>query len=193
MGSNGNGRSVGISSHLTNVQLSDEEISSILRNRAAVLAQVPGTATDTDSIDQFVTYRLGKERYGIDVKFVEEIQPLRDLTLIPCTPEFIIGAVNIRGSILPVIDVKKFFNMPEAKITTANKVIVIRIEDIQLGILADSVNEVVEVAAAAIEPQLATLSGVHEEFIRGVATGDLIVLDIVALAQDKRLTIHEEA
>src|SRR3989304_2725545 len=73
-----------------------DRINEILTTRAAVLAQVPGV-DQGQTVKQYVTFKLGGERYGLDVSLVEEIQPLKDLTLIPCTPDFVVGAVNIRA------------------------------------------------------------------------------------------------
>jgi len=190
--SNGGNGHPKLQDRLVNLHLDEEEILSILTTRASILARVPGDDSRGQTLRQFVTFNLGEERYGVDVRFVEEIQPLKDLTLIPCTPEFVVGAVNIRGSILPVIDVKKFFNIPEVGIAYFNKVLVIRVGEMHLGILADTVEEVMDLANEDIEPHLATLSGVHEEFIEGVSEGQVIILDIEALANDRRMIIHED-
>ncbi len=187
----GNGHSK-LKDRLVDLHLDEEQVLNILTTRASVLARVPGDAGKEQTLTQYVSFQLGEERYGLDVRFVEEIQPLRDLTLIPCTPDFVVGAVNIRGSILPVIDVKKFFGIPEAGIADFNKVLVIRVGEMHLGILADTVEEVLDLASEDIEPQLATLSGAHEEFIKGVSEGQVIILDIEALANDRRMVIHED-
>ena len=190
--SNGGNGNPQLRDRLVDLQLDEEQIQTILTTRATVLAQVPGQTDQGRTLKQYVTFKLGDERYGLDVRFVEEIQPLKDLTLIPCTPDFVVGAVNVRGSILPVVDVKKFFGIPEAGITDFNKVLVIRIGEMHMGILADTVEEVLDLANEDIEPQLATLSGAHEEFIKGVSRGQVIILDIEALANDRRMVIHED-
>src|SRR3990172_12755205 len=128
-GGNGNPR---LKDRLFDLYLDEVEIQKILTARAATLAQIPGQMDQGLTLKQYVTFKLGDERYGVDVSFVEEIQPLKDLTLIPCTPDFVVGAVNIRGSILPVVDVKKFFGIPEAGIADFNKGLAIRVGEMHL-------------------------------------------------------------
>lgn len=188
-GGNGNQK---LKDRLFDMHLTDEQIQEVLTTRATILARTPGLADEGRTTKQYVTFNLGDERYAVDVAFVEEIQPLKELTLIPCTPDFVIGAVNIRGGILPVIDVKKFFGIPEAGVVDFNKVLVIHVGDMHLGMLADTVEEVLDLADEDIEPQLATLSGAQEEFIKGVSQGQVIILDIEALANDRRMIIHED-
>ena len=191
MSSSNGGNGSRLKDLMIQAEFDPDRINEILTTRAAVLAQVPGV-DQGQTVKQYVTFKLGGERYGLDVSLVEEIQPLKDLTLIPCTPDFVVGAVNIRGSILPVIDIKRFFGIANIDSADFKKVLVTRIGDMQMGILADAVEEVLELATKDIEPQLATLSGAQEEFIQGVAEGQVIILDIVALANDRRMIIHED-
>jgi purine-binding chemotaxis protein CheW len=177
---------------LFSLQLAEAETENILTRRAAVLAQAPTEHDDVKTINKYLTVRLGSELYAVEVRYVKEIRPLKELTLIPCTPTFIAGAVNVRGSILPVLDIKKFFNIATAGIVDLNKIIVVEVDDIQVGLLADGVDEVMDVDTADIDLELANLSGVHEEFIRGVVGADIVVLDIRALVSDRRMVIHED-
>jgi purine-binding chemotaxis protein CheW len=193
MGSTNGGQNGSIlENRLFGLQLAEGETEDILSRRAGVLAQAPTESDDVKTVNKYLTVRLGSELYAIEVRYVKEIRPLKELTLIPCTPTFIAGAVNVRGSILPVLDVKKFFNIATAGIIDLNKVIVIEVDDIQIGLLADGVDEVMDVDAADIDLELANLSGVHEEFIRGVVGADIVVLDIKALVSDRRMVIHDD-
>jgi len=189
---NGDQKKRSMMDRFVDVQLEKDEINKVLSVRASMLAQVPNKGEEASSINQYVTVRLGNEHFGLDVRFVREIQPLKDLTLIPCTPDFIVGAVNIRGNILPLLDIKQFFGMPRSNIMDSSKVIVIHDGDLQIGILGDSVEEVVRLATDDIDPQLATLSGIQEEFIRGVSDSHIIILDIEALITDRRIVIQED-
>ena len=85
----------------------------ILRERALALAAEPGeTQTLADSIE-VVEFLLAHERYAVESSYVREVYPLENLTPLPCTPGFVLGIVNLRGEILSVIDLKKFFDLPE--------------------------------------------------------------------------------
>lgn len=169
-----------------------EQFEAILKARAENLAsnEVEGLAAKQHR--RLVVIKLGNETFGIDIANTREIQPLNKVAVIPCTPDWVVGAVNIRGTVTTVIDVRRFFAMPSAQLLEGSKVVVINCADMEFGILADDVCDVLDVPAEAIEPPLATMSGAREEYISGVAPNTLVILDVEALARDGRLTIHEE-
>lgn len=196
---NGNGKSgaglgggLHLLDRLVDINLSESQISRVLEERAATLAKIPGDSQRDTVFKEYVTFHLGEEKYGFDVQLVEEIQLTGGLTKIPCTPDFVVGAVNVRGCILPVLDVKSLFNLPATDSGNAGKIIVISSDKIRMGILADSVDEVLDIGANEISSQISTLSGATEEFIDGVTNEGVIILDMASLAADKRLIIHED-
>lgn len=189
--SNGGTHYTCLMDRLVDLQLNEDQIENVLAERAVLLAQTDDEADNSESAGQYLTFSLGAERYAVDVRFVEEIQPLKNLTIIPCTPDFVVGAVNIRGNIMPVMDIKTFFDIPTTIMEDSHKVIVVGVGDLKLGLAADNVEEVAVIGLESIEPQLATLSGVQEEFIEGVAGGQVIVLDIEALVRDRRMVVNE--
>ncbi|MBC8458697.1 MAG: purine-binding chemotaxis protein CheW, partial [Deltaproteobacteria bacterium] len=119
--------------------LTSEEKKRILKARARVLAR----EADKELLDQdyleVVEFLLAYETYGIESAYVREIYPLTEITLLPGTPPFVRGIVNIRGQILSVIDLKKFFELPEKGLTDLNKIIIIRDDNMGFGVLADAV------------------------------------------------------
>ena len=164
----------------------------ILQARAESLAQSKESDLATLQLRRLVVFRLGQESFGIDIAHAREIQPLTDVTIIPCTPSWVVGAVNIRGTVTTVIDARRFFQMgPRAGLTTS-KVMVINCCDMEFGIVADEVSDVIDVPTGSIQPPLATMAGVREEYISGVGPDMLVILDVEAIAKDNRLTIHEE-
>ncbi len=84
-------------------------------------------------------FLLTHENYGIESVYVREVHPLKELTPLPCTPSFVLGIINVRGQILSVIDLKKFFDLPAQEPTSLNKVIIFHNNRIEFGILADAV------------------------------------------------------
>ncbi len=194
MGSN-NGEKVArnFMDRFVEMHLPDEQIKDILAERAAVLATAPLEEGGSSATSQYVVFRLASERYCMAVTYVEEIQPMKPITVIPGTPMHIVGAVNIRGTILPIIDLRSFLGLGQTDPSDGSKLIVIRAEQLHVGIITDSVEEVFDVAAEEIGSQIATLSGAPEEFMKGVTNNSIIVIDIGALAKDKRLIVHEEA
>lgn len=171
---------------------SPEDRKRILRARADLLARQPGKEQAGDTLE-VVEFMLANERYGIESGYVREVCPLKDYTPLPCTPPFVLGLVNVRGQIISVIDIKKFFELPEKAITDFNKVIIIHDYTMQFGILADSILGVQEIAVRDIQPPLPTLTGIREEYLRGVTGERTVILDAGKLLADKKIIVHEEA
>ncbi|MGA2732443.1 MAG: chemotaxis protein CheW [Syntrophobacteraceae bacterium] len=171
---------------------SPEDRKRILRARADFLARQPGREQAGDTLE-VVEFILANERYGIESGYVREVYPLKDYTPLPCTPPFVIGLLNVRGRIISVIDIKKFFDMPGKGISDLNKVIIIHDYNMEFGILADSILGVQEIAVRDIQPPLPTLTGIREEYLRGVTGERTVILDARKLLADKKIIVHEEA
>ncbi|WP_196594670.1 chemotaxis protein CheW [Pectinatus sottacetonis] len=123
---------------------------------------------------QIVAFKLKREEYGISILNVEEIKRLTDITRVPFTPEFIKGVMNLRGSVLPVIDLKKRIGLPDAEYSDATRIIVVKLEDITVGMIVDAVTEVLAIDSANITNSkqiTSTESEAHSEsnkFITGI-------------------------
>jgi purine-binding chemotaxis protein CheW len=164
----------------------------ILTARAVALAREPhGDDTATASI-MILEFLLAYETYGIELSFVRETRPLRDLTPIPGTPPFVLGVINVRGQILSVIDLKKFFDLPEKGLTDLNKVIIVHDDGMEFGILADAVCGVRSIPLAELQPSLPTLTGIREQYLKGVTKDRLVVLDGGKILSDRMIVVHEE-
>jgi purine-binding chemotaxis protein CheW len=171
---------------------SPEDRKRILRARADLLARQSDRKQAGDTIE-VVEFTLADERYGIESGYVREVYPLRDYTPLPCTPPFVMGLLNVRGRIISVIDMKKFFDMPGKGISDLNNVIIIHDYNMEFGILADSILGVRDIAMRDIQPPLPTLTGIREEYLRGVTARRMVVLDARKLLADKKIIVHEEA
>ncbi|MFZ2444828.1 MAG: chemotaxis protein CheW [Syntrophobacteraceae bacterium] len=171
---------------------SPEESKKILKARADQLARQSGEA-QVGEVIEVVEFMLADERYGIESAFVREVYPLKDYTPVPCTPPFVLGLVNVRGRVLSVIDVKKFFDIPEKGISDLNKVIIIHDPNMEFGILADSILGVRDIALRDIQPALPTLTGIRGDFLKGVTIERTVILDAKKLLADKKIIVHEEA
>jgi purine-binding chemotaxis protein CheW len=163
----------------------------ILRERAGRLAAVDARV-ETGPMLEVLTFQLAGERYAMESSYVRQVFTLRDMTRVPCTPAFVLGIINVRGEICPVIDLKRVFGMPERGLTNATRAIVIRDERLELGIVADVVLQVRALPEASLQPPPATLSGVHAEFVRGVTDEALIVLDAARVLAHPSMVVHEE-
>lgn len=164
----------------------------ILRARArALAAPTAEEAAPTEHIE-VVTFTLAHETYGISLAYVREVYPLHDITPLPGTPPFVAGIVNVHGRVLSVIDIKKFFDLPVKGITDLNKVIVISNGIMEFGILADAILEVKAIPLDGIQSSLPTLTGIREEYLRGVTADRLVILDAPSLLTDSSIVVHEE-
>ncbi len=171
---------------------SEEEKKRILRDRARVLAREPQHEETVTERLEILEFLLAYEKYGVETAYVREVYPLREFTPLPCTPPFVLGIINVRGQILSVIDIKKFFDLPEKGLTDLNKVIILRDDKMEFGILADVVLGVRSVPMSEIQPPLPTLTGIREEYLKGVTTGRLVVLDALKILSAENLIVHEE-
>src|SRR5882724_8355786 len=102
------------------------EAARILRARDHTRARAPRPAPAAGTMLELLEFRLATERYALETRHVQGVHPLRELTPLPCTPPFLLGIVNVRGRILPVLDLKKFFDLPEKGLTDLHRIILIR-------------------------------------------------------------------
>ncbi len=173
----------------------------ILERRARVLARLPTEEAAEGETLHLLTFPLGEERYGVDIALVQEVQPLESQTwsLVPCTSDFIVGAVNIRGRIYSVMDMARFLGLPQRPPSEAAHVLLVQggvqgdEGGMELGILADDVPQVITVSLAEVQPSSATVSTQAQEYVRGVTDDMLIILDLERLLSDPRIIVHEEA
>jgi purine-binding chemotaxis protein CheW len=170
---------------------SPEERKCILKKRAEILAIEKEIKGDPDSLE-VVEFLLANEQYGIESHFIREVCPLKDYTPLPGVPPFVLGLVNIRGRILSVIEIKKFFDMPEKGINDLNKIIIITDGKMEFGILADAILGVRSIALSATGPSLPTLTGIREEFLKGLTVERMVILDAARILADKNIVVHEE-
>lgn len=177
-------------------QTTGEAEKKILHERAELLAREPQKMDSAKERMEVVAFVLGNEKYALAAEHVREIDPLRDFTPIPCTPPFVLGLINVRGQILTVIDIRKFFDLPEKGISNLNKVIIMHAPEMELGILADEILGSCWIAIEALQSSLPTLTGIRAEYLRGVTieeSGDrLVVLDAAKILSDERIVVRDE-
>ncbi|MDD5242753.1 MAG: chemotaxis protein CheW [Syntrophorhabdaceae bacterium] len=170
-----------------------EEKIKILKERARTLSQErEEKETDTGYID-VVAFSLAYEEYAIESFYVREVYPMKELTPVPGTPPFVLGIINVRGQILSVIDIKKFFDLPEKGLTDLNKVIIIRDDSMEFGILADVVLGTRHIMLSEIQQSLPGFTGIRAQYLKGVTRGRAAVLDAGKLLSDKNIIVHEDA
>ncbi len=170
----------------------EQEKRRILRERSRELAKESQPASSTADWLQVVEFDLAGERYGVELRSVREVCMLKELTPVPGTPGFVLGIINLRGEIRTVIDLKKFFERPCRGITELNKIIMLHVDGMELGILADFILGVRAVPVSTLQPTLPTLTGVRGDYLRGVTHDRLVVLDAAKLLASERIIVNEE-
>ena len=130
---------------------------------------------------QLVTFHIADEEFGVDILSVQEIIRLMQITPVPRAPACIEGVINLRGKVIPVIDMRKRFNLPAIERDSRTRIIVMEFDTKIVGFLVDAVSEVLRIPANTVEPSPAIVSGVGSEYILGVGKLDdrlLILLDL---------------
>jgi purine-binding chemotaxis protein CheW len=164
----------------------------ILKARARALARPARREEVKGETVEVIEFRLAQERYAIEHAFVREVVSLKELMPLPCTPPFIAGIMNLRGQILPLIDIKKFFDLPEVGIVDLHLVIIVHAGDVEVGILADAISGVAAIPVDAIQPSLPTLTGIRAKYLKGVTSDHLVILDVSKILDDPKIVVDEE-
>lgn len=132
----------------------------------------------TDNLIQLVSFTLDKEEFGIDILKVQEINRTPNITRVPNCPDFIEGVINLRGRIVPIIDLRKRFGMKSAEQSKDTRIIVVEVLGRIVGFIVDSVSEVLRVPHSVIDAPPPLVSGIRAEFIEGIGKleGRLLIL-----------------
>ncbi|MGA2193210.1 MAG: chemotaxis protein CheW [Nitrospirota bacterium] len=134
---------------------------------------------------QLVTFCLGDEEYAVDILSVREINRLVPITKVPKTPFYVDGVINLRGKVIPVIDLKKKLGLPETERTARTRVVVIEAGPRTCGVVVDSVSEVLRISAQMIEPAPPFTFGIDPDLIKGVCKVEdrlIMLLDVKAVS-----------
>jgi purine-binding chemotaxis protein CheW len=146
---------------------------------------------------QLVVFQLGAELYGVDIARVHEIIRLQSITRVPRAPSFVEGVINLRGKVIPVVDLRRRFGLPTTEHTRATRTVVVEIGDQVVGIIVDSVSEVLRVSTSTIEPPSPVVAGIDSEYLHGIAKLPerlVILLDLDrVLAREERRAIEVAA
>ena len=163
--------------------------SAVLHARAVALAMRNQAATGADRM-QVLEFAVGEATYAVETIFVSEVFPVADVAFIPGTPEFVLGVVSVRGSIVSVVDLRPLFGAPISGDRIPANVIVLRSGAMEFSLAADAVNEVKELPHESVQQSLATLAGTSEDYVLGVTPERVVVLDTAKLLADPRLLVR---
>lgn len=137
--------------------------------------------TNTSGELQLVSFNIGSEEFGVDILKVQEINRMVEITKVPQAPSYVEGVINLRGKVIPIIDLRKRFNLELKEQDKNTRIVVVDIKGNIMGMIVDSVSEVLRLPANTVEPPPDLVTGINSEYINGVAKLEdrlLIFLDL---------------
>ncbi|MBF0457055.1 MAG: chemotaxis protein CheW [Nitrospirae bacterium] len=140
-----------------------------------------GALAATGTVLQLVTFTLGTEEYAIDILKVQEINRMTEITMVPNAPPFVEGVMNLRGKVIQVMSLRGKFGMEGRSSDESSRVMIVGLQGVTIGLIVDSVSEVLRVPSDVVEPTPPMSSNISTEFIQGIAKLNdrlIILLDI---------------
>lgn len=137
---------------------------------------------------QIVSFKLGDEEYGLNIMKVQEIILIGQITQMPQAPDYVRGLINLRGHVIPIIDLRKRFGLPDIEKNERQRIIVVNVGRRTIGVVVDEVDQVLRVKAEDIEPPPTSIKGINHDFICGLAKLEaklVILLDVESLLMDE--------
>lgn len=132
---------------------------------------------------QLVVFSIGKELYGVGIGSVHEIVKVPDITEVPDAPRFLVGVINLRGKIVPVVDLRKRLNLRDADLTKSSRVLITENDGRLVGLLVDAVSEVLKLPPDAVEAPPEMIASIGVEYITGVAKIETRLIILIELAR----------
>lgn len=149
----------------------------------------PSPKKQDDELLQLVTFSIGEEEFGVNILKVKEINRAMEITKVPRAPDFVEGVINLRGTVIPIIDLRKRFGLMAKPADKDTRIIVIEINGIIVGFVVDAVSEVLRIPAGTVEPPPPVVAGVESDYINGV--GKLRERLLIMLDLDRLLTTED--
>ena len=165
------------------------------QGQAVSLNAQTGLAATADSM-QLISFNLGEETYGIEITKIREIIRVDQITQVPETPRYIKGLINLRSTVIPVIDLRTRFRLAEGELTDESRIMVLNVSERMIGIVVDAVSEVLRVSGDQISEAPPTVASQGNEYMIGLVRLEeqlLILLDVDKLFGEQQLTQMDEA
>lgn len=142
-----------------------------------------------DELLQLVTFSIGEEEFGVNILKVQEINRTMEITKVPRAPNFVEGVINLRGKVIPIIDLRRRFGLSSKPEDKDTRIIVIEINSVIVGFVVDAVSEVLRIPASTVEPPPPVVAGVESDYISGV--GKLKERLLIMLDLDRLLSAED--
>lgn len=144
----------------------------------------------SDDLLQLVSFSIGEEEFGVDITIIKEINRMVDVTRVPNTPIFVVGVINLRGKVVPIIDLRKRLGMPPREHTKDTRIIVVELETRTIGFIVDQVNEVIRINKNITEKPPQMVGSIDAEYITAIGKLEdrlLILLDLERIVTKRQL------
>lgn len=142
-----------------------------------------------------IVFQLMEKEYAIEVDVVESIEKLISVTEVPRTPSYVYGVINLRGLVTPIVDLRERFGLEVKALDDSSRIIIVSMEEFEVGLIVDDANDVFDIPLSSIEPQPEVVGTIESEFIAGVAKVDnrlLVLLNLEKVLEPlKRVTSDE--
>jgi len=146
------------------------------------------TKVQTEELLQLVSFNIGQEEFGLGIQSIQEINRMVEITRVPNSPEFVTGVINLRGKVIPIINLRKRFGFPPKEDDKNTRIIVVELGGMVVGFTVDAVSEVLRIPKNITEPPPSMVAGIGSEYITAVAKLEnrlLILLDLERILKDK--------
>ena len=141
---------------------------------------------------QYVIFKLEGESYGIPIEYVKTIEKMTQMTRVPNAPEYLEGVINLRGEVVPIINMRNRFNLPLADQKEDMRTIILELEEISVGMIVDSSSEVLSIEDSAIDQTISLDAAVQDDHIRGIGKIDERMIILLNLYKVLQLEDHEK-
>lgn len=149
--------------------------------------------SSTENIIQLVTFSVGDEEFGVDILKVQEINRMTEITRVPNTHSYVVGVINLRGKVIPIIDLRARLVMSKVEFDKDTRIVVVELEHKVIGFIVDKVNEVIRINKNITEPPPASATGISSEFITAIGKIEerlLILLDLEKILEDEEVEVE---
>jgi len=159
------------------------------------MTNIPEQKKETGNLLQLVSFKIGNEEFGVDIMNVQEINRMTQITKVPNSPEFVEGVINLRGRIIPVIDLRARIGVEKKEADKNTRIVVVEIQEKIIGFIVDAVKEVLRIPSDITEAPPELVNGIDSEFIKAVGKLDdrlLILLDLEKIISREFVSKHAE-
>lgn len=180
-------------------EITEESRREILEERARQLSRAQAIGEELDHNLELLEFSIFSEHYAIEIGYIKEVTRLRELAMLPCTPDTLVGLMNFRGQILPVLDIADLLEVKRPRDASGNlllpsgdrKVLVLQVADAHAGIAVDDVIGITAIANSSLQAPGFVCSAARASVLKGIREDQLAVIDVESILRDSRVQVNE--